>query len=89
MFLLVQSVLQVLGPLLTKIAVDRYLGPAPTPRPHVPRPAACPPTRGPASAQIGLLYLAVLVGTFVSEFVPDVPDAVHRPARHVRPAPRS
>jgi len=26
-FLLVQSVLQVLGPLLTKIAVDRYLDP--------------------------------------------------------------
>jgi ATP-binding cassette subfamily B multidrug efflux pump len=29
-FLLLQSVLQVLGPLLTKIAVDRYLAPSPT-----------------------------------------------------------
>ena len=28
-FLLLQSVLQVLGPLLTKIAVDRYLAPNP------------------------------------------------------------
>ncbi len=29
-FLLLQSVLQVIGPLLTKIAVDRYLAPTPT-----------------------------------------------------------
>ena len=36
--LIVQSVLQVSGPLLTKIAVDRYLAPTP----------GSPPIRGPA-----------------------------------------
>jgi ATP-binding cassette, subfamily B, multidrug efflux pump len=66
-FLLIQSALQVLGPLLTKMAVDRYLAPAPNhfftfldpllpADPHIGIP------------RLGLLYLAVLAGSFVSEF---------------------
>jgi len=67
LFLIVQSSLQVLGPLLTKLAVDRYLAPAPN---HVftfldPLLPADPRTGIP---RLGLLYLAVLAGSFVSEF---------------------
>jgi ATP-binding cassette subfamily B protein len=67
LFLVVQSTLQVLGPLLTKLAVDRYLAPSSNrvftlldpllpadPRFGIPR--------------LGLLYLAVLAGSFLSEF---------------------
>jgi ATP-binding cassette subfamily B protein len=67
LFLLGQSALQVLGPLLTKLAVDHYLAPAPNrvftfldpllpadPRTGIPR--------------LGLLYLGVLAGSFVCEF---------------------
>lgn len=66
-FLLLQSVLQVLGPLLTKIAVDRYLAPSPT---RVPTPIDpyLPATAWNGLAAVGLLYLGVLLGTFVFEF---------------------
>ena len=57
-FLLAQSVLQVLGPLLTKLAVDRYIRPRRHRVPTSHRRAGCPPTRGPASTRIALLYLA-------------------------------
>ncbi len=68
-FLLVQSVLQVIGPLLTKVAVDRYLDPTA-------RSTALPAivARYLSSdawtgiGQIGILYLVVLVGTFIFEF---------------------
>jgi ATP-binding cassette subfamily B protein len=56
-FLLLQSVLQVLGPLLTKIAVDRYLAPNPT---RVPTPIDRYLPAGPwdGLAAVGMLYWA-------------------------------
>ncbi|HLY19294.1 MAG TPA: ABC transporter ATP-binding protein [Bryobacteraceae bacterium] len=67
-FLLLQSVLQVLGPLLTKIAVDRYLAPNPG---RVPTPIDPYLPAGPwdGLAAVGIMYLGVLLGTFVFEFV--------------------
>jgi ATP-binding cassette subfamily B multidrug efflux pump len=67
LFLIVQSALQVLGPLLTKIAVDRYIQPNPA------RAATFLDPLLPADAwtglqRLGLLYLCVLAGSFVSEF---------------------
>jgi ATP-binding cassette, subfamily B, multidrug efflux pump len=67
LFLLAQSALQVLGPLLTKIAVDRYL------QPNGVRSLSFLDPLLPADAwsgisRIGLLYLGVLVGTFICEF---------------------
>ena len=66
-FLLLQSLLQVMGPLLTKIAVDRYLDPHPN---RVPTPIDAYLPAGPWNglAAVGLLYLGVLLGTFVFEF---------------------
>jgi len=66
-FLLFQSVLQVAGPLLTKIAVDRYLAPSPH---RIPTPIDPYLPTGPWNglAAVGMLYLAVLLGTFVFEF---------------------
>ncbi len=67
-FLLAQSVLQVLGPLLTRTAVDRYIAPAPS---HLPAFLAPILPADPSSglARIGLLYLAVLTASFLCEFV--------------------
>ena len=69
-FLLAQSLLQVLGPLLTKTAVDRYLDPTRAARhtasifdPLLPADPWAGLTR------IGILYLLVLLGTLVTEFV--------------------
>ncbi len=66
-FLLGGSGLQVLGPLLTKVAVDRYLEPGAKASstlfdPFLP----ADPFRG--LAAVGALYLAVLAGTFVFQF---------------------
>jgi ATP-binding cassette subfamily B protein len=66
-FLLAQSALQVLGPLLTKIAVDRYLQPNPA-RILTFLDPLLPSDPWQGVARIGLLYLAVLVGTFICEF---------------------
>jgi ATP-binding cassette subfamily B protein len=66
-FLLVQSVLQVLGPLLTKIAVDRYLQPGANRPPSFLDPLL-PADAWTGLARIGLLYLGVILGTLVSEF---------------------
>ena len=66
-FLLLQSGLQVLGPLLTKVAVDRYLEPG-----HGNSSSMfdwflpADPWRG--LTAVSLLYLGVLLGTFVFEF---------------------
>jgi ATP-binding cassette subfamily B protein len=66
-FLLLHSVLQIAGPLLTKVAIDRYLEPNPSRggTPLDPYLSADPFT---GIAQVALLYLAILVGVFVFEF---------------------
>ena len=66
-FLLAQSALQVLGPLLTRTAVDRYIAPDPA---QLPRFLAhsLPADASSGLARIGLLYLAVLAGSFICEF---------------------
>ncbi len=66
-FLLVQSVLQVMGPLLTKAAVDRYLAPAANRAPTIfDRFLPANPWSG--LMHISLIYLGVLVGVLVFEF---------------------
>jgi ATP-binding cassette subfamily B multidrug efflux pump len=66
-FLILNSILQVAGPLLTKVAIDRYLAPNPsrisTP---VDRFLAADPVTG--LTQIALLYMAALFGIFLFEF---------------------
>jgi len=68
LFLLAQSALQVLGPLLTRTAVDRYLQPqAGSTSGFLAR--FLPSDAAPGLARIGLLYLAVLVASFLCEFI--------------------
>jgi ATP-binding cassette subfamily B protein len=67
-FLLLQSMLQVLGPLLTRTAVDRYLQPNPASIPgflnrFLPNDAWAGLTR------IAILYLCLLAANFVCEFI--------------------
>ncbi len=64
-FLAAESLLQGLGPLLTKIAVDKYL--QPTGRPSA-LDAWLPVGARAGLARIALIYLAVLVGNFITEF---------------------
>jgi ATP-binding cassette subfamily B multidrug efflux pump len=66
-FLLVQSVLQVIGPLITKVAVDRYLDPSAQSHPTLLDPLL-PSDPWIGLGKLGLLYLAIIVGTFVTEF---------------------
>jgi ATP-binding cassette, subfamily B, multidrug efflux pump len=66
LFLIGQSGLQVLGPLLTKTAVDRYLQQQPA-APSFLDPYL-PTNAWDGIAFIGLLYLAVIAGTFLCEF---------------------
>src|SRR2546421_6359430 len=66
-FLILNSILQVAGPLLTKIAIDRYLAPnssrISTP---IDRFLAADPVTG--LTQVALLYMAALFGIFLFEF---------------------
>ncbi|HWC99782.1 MAG TPA: ABC transporter ATP-binding protein [Candidatus Sulfopaludibacter sp.] len=64
-FLLVQSVFQVMGPLLTKTAIDKYLRPNGAASFFDPLLPASP---WEGLSRIGLLYLIVLAGVFVTEF---------------------
>lgn len=64
-FLAAQSLLQGLGPLLTKIAVDKYLQPAGKP---TLLDAWLPAGAAQGLARIALIYLAVLAGNFITEF---------------------
>src|SRR5437016_726204 len=68
LFLLAQSGLQVLGPLLTRTAVDRYLQPHSE---HIPEFLARYLPADPYSGltRIGMVYLAVLVANFLCEFI--------------------
>jgi ATP-binding cassette subfamily B multidrug efflux pump len=65
--LFAHSALQVLGPLLTKVAVDRYIQPDPARVPTFLDPYL-PSDPWTGLARLGLLYLCVLAGSFVSEF---------------------
>jgi ATP-binding cassette subfamily B multidrug efflux pump len=67
LFLLAQSVLQVLNPLLTRLAVDKYIRPGAHPL-STPIDVWLPPDPWAGLARVALLYLAVLAGTFVTEF---------------------
>jgi len=67
LFLMGQSGLQVLGPLLTKIAVDRYLEHSTHAAPTFLDPLL-PSDPWTGLSKIGLLYLGVLLGTMVCEF---------------------
>ena len=67
-FLLLQSSLQVLGPLLTKVAVDKYVDPsAAATRTFLDPWLPVNPWQG--LSRVGLLYFLVILGTFASEFV--------------------
>src|SRR5437764_12216710 len=67
LFLIVQSALQVLGPLLTKIAVDRYIQASPV-RTVTFLDPLLPADAWTGLQRLGLLYLCVLAGSFISEF---------------------
>ena len=66
-FLLLQSGFQVLGPLLTRAAVDRYLQHSQTPV-HTLFDRFLPADPWAGLTRIGLIYLGVLLGTFFTEF---------------------
>jgi ATP-binding cassette, subfamily B, multidrug efflux pump len=68
LFLLLQSGLQVLGPLITKVAIDKYLDPNARAVPTLLDPLL-PNDPWMGLSKLGLLYLGVIAGTFVSEFV--------------------
>jgi ATP-binding cassette subfamily B protein len=67
LFLLAQSVLQVLNPLLTRLAVDKYIRPGAHPL-ITPIDAWLPADPWAGLTRVALLYLVVLVGTFLTEF---------------------
>lgn len=67
LFLFVYSALQVCGPLLTKIAVDRYLLPVPR-QMTTPIDGYLSADRWTGLTQVSLLYLGVLIGGFLSSF---------------------
>jgi ATP-binding cassette subfamily B protein len=66
-FLLAQSVLQVLSPLLTRVAVDKYIRPGAHPI-STPIDSWLPADPWSGLTRVALLYLAVLAATFVTEF---------------------
>jgi ATP-binding cassette subfamily B protein len=66
-FLLAQSVFQVAGPLLTRIAIDKYLQKSPSSDPSF-LDARLPADPWTGLTKVGLLYLGVLLGSFVAEF---------------------
>jgi ATP-binding cassette subfamily B protein len=67
LFLLAESVLQVLNPLLTRLAVDKYIRPGAHPL-STPIEAWLPADPWSGLTRVALLYLLVLAGTFVTEF---------------------
>ncbi len=66
-FLLLQSGLQVFGPLLTKIAIDKYIDPSARASSTFIDPLL-PADPWSGLTRVALLYLVVLAGTFLSEF---------------------
>ena len=66
-FLGINSVLQIAGPLLMKIAVDRYLAPAGK-QMQTPLDAWLSSEPWTGLAQVSLLYLIVIVGVLLMDF---------------------
>ena len=66
-FLVIYSVLQVCGPLLTKLAIDRYLAPSASGF-STPLDRYLSANRWTGLTEVSLLYLAVLAGAFLSAF---------------------
>ena len=66
-FLLAQSVLQVLNPLLTRLAVDKYIRPGAHPL-ATPIDAWLPTDPWSGLTRVALLYCGVLLATFITEF---------------------
>src|SRR5436190_877874 len=66
-FLILNSILQVAGPLLTKIAIDHYLAPNPA-RFHTPIDPLLSADPLTGLTQVAMLYFAALFGIFVFEF---------------------
>jgi ATP-binding cassette subfamily B multidrug efflux pump len=66
-FLILNSILQVAGPLLTKVAIDKYLAPNPS---RISTPIDPFLTSDPLTGltQVALLYMAALFGIFLFEF---------------------
>ena len=67
LFLLLQSVLQVMNPLLTRLAVDKYIQPGAHPI-HTPIDSWLPADPFAGLTRVAILYLAVLLGALVTEF---------------------
>ena len=67
LFLLVQSILQVMNPLLTRLAVDKYIRPEARPL-HTPIDSWLPADPWAGLTRIALIYVVVLIGSFVAEF---------------------
>src|ERR1035437_1169395 len=65
--IILKSVADVLGPFLTKIAIDKYLARSPNSHSWIGDRLSDAPLTG--IAQIGGLYVAILIFTFMLEFV--------------------
>ena len=65
--IILKSVLDVLGPFLTKIAIDKYLAKSPNSRSWIGDRLSNAPLTG--IAQIGGLYVGILIFTFTLEFI--------------------
>jgi ATP-binding cassette subfamily B multidrug efflux pump len=65
--IILKSALDVLGPFLTKIAIDKYLARSPGSHSWIGDHLSDAPLRG--IAQIGVLYIGILISTFVLEFI--------------------
>src|ERR1700719_806024 len=65
--IILKSVLDVLGPFLTKIAIDKYLAKSPNSHSWIGDRLSDAPLTG--IAQIGVVYVGILVFTFTLEFV--------------------
>ena len=65
--IILKSVLDVLGPFLTKIAIDKYLAKSPNSRSWIGDRLSNAPLAG--IAQIGGLYVGILIFTFTLEFI--------------------
>ena len=66
-FIVLNSILQVAGPLLTKVVIDRYLAPNPD-RIQTPIDPFLSPDPVTGLTQVSMIYLVALFGIFVFEF---------------------